>query len=86
VATEYRYDANGNTTRKIENGTQKTIYTWNQENLLIGVQTPTGENISYAYDADGVRVSKTVNGVTTEFLLIRIEITLRFWRNGLMMF
>jgi YD repeat-containing protein len=69
VATEYRYDANGNTTRKIENGTQKTIYTWNQENLLIGVQTPTGENISYAYDADGVRVSKTVNGVTTEFLL-----------------
>ncbi len=86
MATEYRYDANGNTTRKIENGTQKTIYTWNQENLLIGVQTPTGENISYAYDADGVRVSKTVNGVTTEFLLIRIEITLRFWRNGLMMF
>ncbi|AFZ10490.1 Rhs family protein (plasmid) [Oscillatoria nigro-viridis PCC 7112] len=67
--TEYRYDANGNTTRKIENGTQETVYTWNQENRLIGVQTPTGENISYAYDADGVRVSKTVNGVTTEYLV-----------------
>jgi large repetitive protein len=67
--TEYRYDANGNTTRKIENGTQETVYTWNQENRLIGVQTPTGENISYAYDADGVRVSKTVNGVITEYLV-----------------
>ncbi|MFB8796567.1 MAG: RHS repeat-associated core domain-containing protein, partial [Microcoleus sp.] len=67
--TEYRYDANGNTTRKIENGTQETVYTWNLENRLIGVQTPTGENISYAYDADGVRVSKTVNGVTTEYLV-----------------
>ena len=68
-ATEYRYDANGNTTRKIENGTQETIYTWNQENRLIGVQTPTGENINYAYDADGIRVSKTVNGVKTEYLV-----------------
>ncbi|AFZ10677.1 RHS repeat-associated core domain protein (plasmid) [Oscillatoria nigro-viridis PCC 7112] len=67
--TEYRYDANGNTTRKIENGTQETVYTWNQEKRLVGVQTPTGENISYAYDADGVRVSKTVNGVTPEYLV-----------------
>jgi YD repeat-containing protein len=68
-ATEYRYDANGNTTRKIENGTQETVYTWNQEKRLVAVQTPAGENISYAYDADGVRVSKTVNGVTTEYLV-----------------
>jgi RHS repeat-associated protein len=66
---EYRYDANGNTTRKIENGTQETVYTWNQEKRLVAVQTPTGENISYAYDASGVRVSKTVNGVTTEYLV-----------------
>ena len=55
--------------RQIENGTQETVYTWNQENRLIGVQTPAGENISYEYDADGVRVSKTVNGVTTEYLV-----------------
>jgi RHS repeat-associated protein len=68
-SVEYRYDANGNTTRKIENGTQETVYTWNQEKRLVAVQTPAGENISYAYDADGVRVSKTVNGVTTEYLV-----------------
>ena len=68
-ATECRYDANGNTTCKIENGTQETVYTWNQEKRLVAVQTPAGENISYAYDADGVRVSKTVNGVTTEYLV-----------------
>ena len=68
-SVEYRYDANGNTTRKIENGTQETVYTWNQEKRLVAVQTPAGENISYAYDASGVRVSKTVNGVTTEYLV-----------------
>jgi len=68
-SVEYRYDANGNTTRKIENGTQETVYTWNQEKRLVAVQTPTGKNISYAYHVDGVRVSKTVNGVTTEYLV-----------------
>jgi YD repeat-containing protein len=52
-SVEYGYDANGNTTRKIENGTQETVYTWNQEKRLVAVQTPAGENISYAYDAEG---------------------------------
>ena len=61
-ATEYRYDSNGNTTRQMENGTQETVYTWNQESRLVNVQTPPGENISYAYDADGIRVSKTLMG------------------------
>jgi YD repeat-containing protein len=27
---------------------------WNQEKRLVAVQTPAGENISYAYDGDGV--------------------------------
>jgi YD repeat-containing protein len=44
-------------------------YSWNQENRLVGVSAPNLSNISYAYDADGVRVSKTVNGVKTEYLV-----------------
>ena len=35
---------------------------------MVGVSAP-NLSISYAYDADGVRVSKTVNGVKTEFLV-----------------
>ncbi len=66
---EYRYDANGNTTRKIENGNQETVYTWNKEGRLVGVAKPNGDVISYEYDADGVRVSSTVNGVKNEFLV-----------------
>ena len=61
-ATEYRYDSNGNTTRQMENGTQETVYTWNQESRLVNVQTPLGENISYVYEADGIRVRKTLMG------------------------
>ncbi len=66
---EYRYDANGNTIRKIENGSQETVYAWNKENRLVGVTKPNGDVISYEYDTDGVRVSSTVNGVKTEFLV-----------------
>ncbi|MEG5111042.1 RHS repeat-associated core domain-containing protein [Microcoleus sp. AT8-A4] len=40
-----------------------------QEVYLVGVQNSNGDAISYAYDADGVRVSKTVNGVTTDYLV-----------------
>jgi YD repeat-containing protein len=44
-------------------------YNWNLENRLVGVQNSNGDVVSYSYDADGVRVSKTVKGVTTEYLV-----------------
>ena len=73
-SVEYGYDNNGNTktkTRKdaADNVVETVTYSWNQENRLVGVQNSNGDAISYAYDADGVRVSKTVNGVTTEYLV-----------------
>ena len=40
-----------------------------QDNRLVGVQSSNGDAISSAYDAGGVRVSKTVNGVTIEYLV-----------------
>jgi RHS repeat-associated protein len=71
---EYGYDNNGNTrtqTKKdaVGNVVETVIYRWNQENRLVGVQNYNGDAISYAYDADGIRVSKTVNGVTTDYLV-----------------
>jgi RHS repeat-associated protein len=50
-------------------GTAQTIYTWNDENRLVGVQTPTGDILSYVYNSDGIRTSSTTNGVTTEYLI-----------------
>ncbi|MDK3155098.1 hypothetical protein QPK87_00655 [Kamptonema cortianum] len=88
---EYEYDGNGNTRTRTQkdavgNVVEAVTYTWNQDNRLIGVQNSNGDTISYAYDTDGVRVSKTINGVTTEYLAIRIGIMLRFWRSLSMMY
>jgi RHS repeat-associated protein len=73
-SVEYGYDDNGNTqTRTNKNAARVVVetvtYSWNQENRLVEVQNSNGDVVSYSYDADGVRVSKTVNGVTTEYLV-----------------
>jgi RHS repeat-associated protein len=73
-SVEYGYDSNGNTrtrTKKDAAGVvvETVTYSWNQENRLVRVQNSNAEVVSYSYDADGVRVSKTVNGVTTEYLV-----------------
>ena len=44
-----------------------TTYTWNARNQLVSLSGP-GVTASFQYDALGRRKSKTVNGVTTEFL------------------
>ncbi|OKH29693.1 hypothetical protein NIES2119_32050 [[Phormidium ambiguum] IAM M-71] len=66
---EYRYDDNGNLISQIKNGVEEVSYTWDKENRLIGVRKANGEVISYQYDSDGIRVSSTVDGVKTEFLV-----------------
>jgi len=67
--TTYKYDNNGNLISHLENGTDKTIYTWDDENRLIGVETPNGDSISYGYNDKNIRVSSTVNGVQTNYLI-----------------
>ena len=56
------YDANGNL---VNDGA--LTHTWDARNRLISRIGP-GINESYAYDALGRRISKTVNSVTTQFL------------------
>jgi RHS repeat-associated protein len=68
LITSYDYDNNGNTIAKAV-GNQQTTYTWNDENRLVAVQTANGKAIGYTYNTDGIRVSSTVDGVTTQYLV-----------------
>lgn len=63
----YAFDADGNMISKTD-ASGVTVYTWNDDNQLVGVRTSTGDVYAYAYNAFGDRVSVTVNGKTTEYL------------------
>src|SRR5262249_46349708 len=70
--TKYNYDKNGNTTSKVTSAVDKAIYDWDFENRLVGadVTTPSGtSHVAYGYDADGIRVSSTVGGSETLYLI-----------------
>ena len=58
----FTYDANGNL---LSDG--KYTYSWTKGSLLAKV-TGDGLEAAYTYDASGIRTSKTVNGVKTEYL------------------
>jgi RHS repeat-associated protein len=65
----YDYDAFGNLIRE-RRGTGQTLvteYRYDGQHRLVGVTTPDGRSASYRYDAFGRRISKTVDGKTTEF-------------------
>uniref|UniRef100_UPI0016857BDF RHS repeat protein n=1 Tax=Oscillatoria sp. FACHB-1407 TaxID=2692847 RepID=UPI0016857BDF len=71
VATTYTYDNNGNLITVQAPG-QQTQYGWNQENRLVEADITTGgttRQVDYQYDADGIRVSSTVNGQETRYLV-----------------
>ena len=42
-------------------------FSYNSLNQMVGYQNSNGTNASYAYDATGMRTSKTVNGVEKKF-------------------
>lgn len=61
---EYTYDANGNMT--VDKNKKITNITYNHLNLPTQV-TINGKKIDYTYDAAGMKLSKTVEGVTTQY-------------------
>jgi RHS repeat-associated protein len=64
----YTYDRDGNITRKVKKiGGETTSYTYNSEDQLIGVVTPT-QTISYKYDALGRRIEKNVAGTISRYV------------------
>ena len=61
------YDANGNVTRQVENGSA-TTYLWNPQNYLVAVQASDGSNESYAYCGEGIRRTVTNASGTRRFI------------------
>ncbi|MCS7468222.1 putative Ig domain-containing protein [Stieleria sp. ICT_E10.1] len=70
IVTAYTYDDNGNTLSK-QSPTDTVFYHWDFENRLVGVDTDGDGSIDVTnqYDADGIRVSQTVSGEETRFLI-----------------
>ena len=62
------YDANGNL---LSDGT--TTYTWDARNRLIALTGP-GLAASFQYDPQGRRLTKTVNGTSTQFLYNGLDV------------
>lgn len=60
------YDANGNLTSQTD-AMGTTTYAWDARNRLIGIIGPS-VTASFSYDAFGRRLTKTVNGVSTQYL------------------
>jgi YD repeat-containing protein len=57
----------GNMTSKTEGGVT-TIYTYDIENRLIAVSTPT-DTWTYTYDAFGNRIASSHNGTITQYMV-----------------
>ncbi|WP_395607970.1 RHS repeat-associated core domain-containing protein [Pseudomonas sp. B22129] len=65
----YDYDAFGNLIRERRGKDHKLVteYRYDCQHRLIGITRPDGQTASYRYDPFGRRISKTVDGKTTEF-------------------
>jgi len=72
--TTFTYDRNGNQLTSVTGGQTETR-TYNAFNQLTGVTSP-GMTATYNYRADGLRHSKTVNGVMTQHVWSRMHIVL----------
>uniref|UniRef100_UPI0028EB92DD RHS repeat domain-containing protein n=1 Tax=Pseudomonas grimontii TaxID=129847 RepID=UPI0028EB92DD len=66
---QYDYDAFGNLIRERRGRGHALIteYRYDCQHRLIGITQPNGQTASYRYDPFGRRISKTVDGITTEF-------------------
>ncbi|KAA8563548.1 putative deoxyribonuclease RhsC [Pseudomonas extremaustralis] len=65
----YDYDAFGNLIRERRGKDHQLVteYCYDCQHRLIGLTQPNGQTASYRYDPFGRRISKTVDGITTEF-------------------
>jgi len=64
---KYTYDANGNLTRKEEQG-KTTNLTYDSQNRLVSLRGAAGDEAIYAYDGEGKRVSVKFGSTTTNYI------------------
>jgi RHS repeat-associated protein len=70
--TTYSYDANGNTLSRVTNAADQALYKWDFQNRLIGATVTEAagtHRANYGYDANGIRVSQTIDGQQTKYLV-----------------
>lgn len=71
-AGTYEYDAYGNLISEVDDFGNTAIYTYNAKNLLSKVDRVLDNvpiTINYAYNPDGIRISKSVNGMKTRYII-----------------
>ncbi len=68
-AFDFGYDENGNLATKVERGAagNVTLYTWDSRNRLTSI-TGSGIEATFAYDALGRRITKTVNSQRVDYI------------------
>ena len=67
----YTYDDNGNTLSKTD-GTNVNTYSYDYENRLVSADIQLGDTpgqVVYTHNSQGIRISKTVSGITTRYLV-----------------
>jgi RHS repeat-associated protein len=67
-ARSLAYDDNGNLL-SITDGTDVTSFEYDSRNLLTKWTAPDGTMATFVYDHDGNRVSRTIDGVTTKYIV-----------------
>jgi RHS repeat-associated protein len=76
VVTKYTYDNNGNTLSKFTSAVDQALYEWDAQNRLVGAKVTDAsstKNLAYQYDADGIRVSSSVDGDVTRYLIDTVQ-------------
>jgi RHS repeat-associated protein len=66
--TYYEYDPEGNLVKKTEPDGRAWSYQWNAADMMTSVTRPDGDEVTFAYDPLGRRVSKTYKGNTTKWV------------------
>jgi len=70
----YTYDANGQLISKLDTSTgNTTTYQYDVFGNLIAVTLPNGNVVSYILDGKNRRMSKSINNVLSESMILRLE-------------
>jgi RHS repeat-associated protein len=67
VQAQYNYDSAGNIIQEVT-PRQTTLCAYDERNLLISIENGTNQ-VLFNYNGDGQRIAKTVNGMSTTFIL-----------------
>ena len=69
VTTNYSYDANGNTIESVTGNQSPVTFVYDSQNHLVKQDAGQTNEVDITYDGAGNKVSETVNGVTTIYLV-----------------